>query len=546
MSDLKTILVAGNSGYAGAVLVRKLLKAGHKVKAPRDFIYRNDIFLGPADMGTICNANLTDIGDDFHDPQKLKRIIIGCDVVVYLEKTVNGNPDHDAFMSLVDNLKFIGIQRVIYVSASSKHNILLVEHFKNRVLDNFTVIMVNVPTACGLKQKLEISVNVFTEYAINRHKIILYGSKQMDAISPRELPDTWYVARNSDILGFYIKGMADLCLYISEQSLKEIQKKTWSHVTTYKIFLSRFYITDKLFQMLRRPYIPFVGCFKFLFCTIKRLFDVSAMMFLVHVWPEQTYRFSTRKCLPPNAMRFNKNDRPVFPFKLIESRTSDMPRMKEANIVLRGSSFDVKQLEELDFPVFLGSFWDPIQTKKDVTYMTGGAKNALRLGKLGLKVIYFEVNTIDYEGNICPKDGNHSRLQYEQFMDGNTCKRIATLENVYCPPKSSSLLWPSTGSGIPAICALSYFAEKINVYGWDFYLESSPLNMNYWQLYFNLYNFKIDILESSRNFFESAMINFYYAYHLSKLPNINICGRLGQLGKHDKLMGKIERVLFNV
>jgi hypothetical protein len=42
------------------------------------------------------------------------------------------------------------------------------------------------------------------------------------------------------------------------------------------------------------------------------------------------------------------------------------------------------------------------------------------------------------------------------------------------------------------------------------------------------------------------MINYYYAYYLSKMPNINILGPLGELAKHEKLIGKIERALFNV
>ncbi len=44
---------------------------------------------------------------------------------------------------------------------------------------------------------------------------------------------------------------------------------------------------------------------------------------------------------------------------------------------------------------------------------------------------------------------------------------------------------------------------------------------------------------------ESALINFYYGYQLSKLPNITIHGYMGKLGKHHKLIRKIERVLFN-
>ena len=45
--------------------------------------------------------------------------------------------------------------------------------------------------------------------------------------------------------------------------------------------------------------------------------------------------------------------------------------------------------------------------------------------------------------------------------------------------------------------------------------------------------------------FELALINFYYGYQLSKLPNIEIHGYMGKLGKHHKLIKRIERVLFN-
>ena len=104
--------------------------------------------------------------------------------------------------------------------------------------------------------------------------------------------------------------------------------------------------------------------------------------------------------------------------------------------------------------------------------------------------------------------------------------------------------WVPTGSFLPPLCALSFFAEKINVYGWDYYLDKSPANMNYWQLLFNMYKIRPD-LDRSMYHFESALINFYYGYQLSKLSNFNIHGYMGQLGKHEKLIKRIERVLFN-
>ena len=49
----------------------------------------------------------------------------------------------------------------------------------------------------------------------------------------------------------------------------------------------------------------------------------------------------------------------------------------------------------------------------------------------------------------------------------------------------------------------------------------------------------------TKNYFEMALVNFYFGYQLSRLPNINICSRMGELDKHEKLMRRIERVFFN-
>jgi hypothetical protein len=272
------------------------------------------------------------------------------------------------------------------------------------------------------------------------------------------------------------------------------------------------------------------------------------MMFLIHFWPEQTYRFSTRKVLSPKKRRHRVSDRPIIPCELVESRTSDIPRMKEANIVLRGSSFGIKQLEKLaDLPTFLVSFWEPMQTKKEVTYVMGRAETAIKLAKLGHKVIHNEICLMDYDGNITHSGFSHKETPwYNQFVDDGTCKQISILENLYCGlPKPPYCLWSPLSSGIHGIIALSYFAEKINVYGWDYYLDSSPDSMSYWQLYFNLNNQLKEDIKCASYILETAIVNYYYGYHLSKLPNINIHGYLGQLGRHEKLIGKLGRVLFN-
>ena len=151
------------------------------------------------------------------------------------------------------------------------------------------------------------------------------------------------------------------------------------------------------------------------------------------------------------------------------------------------------------------------------------------------------------------------------MFNNRNCRHITLEDKIYrlplektvkpITPHAALRKFTPSGSFLPALCALTFFAEKINVYGWDFYLDSSPEKMNYWQLFFNMYKFKFDTgiffrkssagSVRSRMHFESALVNFYYGYRLSQMPNINMHGYMGQLDKHEKLIKKIERVLFN-
>ncbi len=94
---------------------------------------------------------------------------------------------------------------------------------------------------------------------------------------------------------------------------------------------------------------------------LSRLIDVLMMMILFHFWPEQTYRFSTRKILPPKKYRLSKESRPIIPYDLVKSKSSNIPIMKEISIIGRGSSFNLKNIKEMKGPIFLDSFWCPLR-----------------------------------------------------------------------------------------------------------------------------------------------------------------------------------------
>ena len=182
--------------------------------------------------------------------------------------------------------------------------------------------------------------------------------------------------------------------------------------------------------------------------------------------------------------------------------------------------------------------------KKNITYVIG-RKNVLdALKERGHNVLsvlnYYE----NKEGDLCPCPVtlDYTKHLLNKDHKSDSYNYIALVEKIYKPSLADSNVILSGGSFLPTLCALSFFAEKVNVYGWDFYLESSPQNMSYWQLFFNMYRYTHD--HRSKNHFESALLNFYYGYQFSKLPNFNIHGYLGQLGKHEKLIQRIEKVLF--
>ena len=319
--------------------------------------------------------------------------------------------------------------------------------------------------------------------------------------------------------------------------------------------------------------------FKDTLITLSRLKDVLMMMILFHIWPEQTYRFSTRKYLRDKKNKFPKKSRPIIPYDLLKSKSSNMQKMNEINVIGIGSSFDLNNLKNLDGPTFLIAFHGPLrinndgkvfykhlfsyktakwssweelfndQTNKEykkdnVTYVNSRKSPIEEFQKNGNNVLSVFVYAVGQDGNHYSLHKDWETASWSNLLNHHQNKYIAISEKIYQSPALAPYLsWTATKSFLPCLCSLSFFAEKINVYGWDYYLDSSPENMSYWQLFHKMYQYKFDL--RAREHFESALINFYYGYQLSKLPNFKIHGYMGKLGKHHRLIKRIERVLFN-
>ena len=209
MSGIKTVLVTGGAGYVGAVLVPKLLEKGYQVKVLDLYLFGEDV------LSSVKNhPKLKQIKGDIRNRELLKKELHEVDGVIHLACISNDpsfelNPalsraiNYDAFEPLVRISKASGVKRFIYASTSSVYGVSEVkevteDHPLLPITDynkykglcepillgyqstEFTTVVIRPATVCGYspRQRLDLTVNILTNHAVNMGKIIVFGGSQ--------------------------------------------------------------------------------------------------------------------------------------------------------------------------------------------------------------------------------------------------------------------------------------------------------------------------------------------------------------------------------
>lgn len=203
----KNVLITGGAGYAGSLLTPQLLALGHTV-AVYDITYFGDDFLPKGD------ANLSLVKADIRDTAKLAQALEGIDAVISLacisndasfelDEKLSTSINLDAFEPMVIAAKKAGVKRFVYCSSSSVYGVsespdVTEDHplvpltlynkykgmcepllFKHQS-PNFVCVTIRPATLCGYapRQRLDLSVNILTNHAINAGKITVFGGSQ--------------------------------------------------------------------------------------------------------------------------------------------------------------------------------------------------------------------------------------------------------------------------------------------------------------------------------------------------------------------------------
>lgn len=203
---MKKILVTGGAGYVGCVLIPKLLAKGYAVSVYDLMIY--------GEQGLPKHPNLKVINGDIRDEDKMRESCRGVDSVIHLA-CISNDPsfeldgglsksiNYDSFEPMVVAIREAGVKRFIYASTSSVYGVSdapevteehplipLTDYNKYKGLTEplllkyqapeFTTVIIRPATVCGYspRTRLDLSVNILTNLAVNKGKITVFGGSQ--------------------------------------------------------------------------------------------------------------------------------------------------------------------------------------------------------------------------------------------------------------------------------------------------------------------------------------------------------------------------------
>lgn len=257
----KHVLVTGGAGYVGSVLVPELVRQGYTVTVFDTFWFWDSPQEYLQATGLHNNPNVLIVHGDLRKKEDIKKALKGTDSVIHLA-CISNDPsseldpsfthevNYDGSIQLIDLAKEAGIRRFIYASSSSVYGIkqepnvtedlplepltqysrlkVEVEHYLLYKLDeygeykldgkfdephsgSFHGVIIRPSTVCGYspRQRLDVVINILTNFAVNKGKIKVFGGDQLRP-------------------NIHIKDMVRAYLLLLQAPIQKINKKVYN------------------------------------------------------------------------------------------------------------------------------------------------------------------------------------------------------------------------------------------------------------------------------------------------------------------------------
>jgi len=203
---VKNVLITGGAGYVGTVLTPRLLAAGYNVTVYDVMYYGSELARQP---------RLKIIDADIRDTERFREACWGVDAVIHLacisndpsfelDEELSRTINYDCFEPLVIAAKEQGVGRFIYASTSSVYGVsdapevtethplvplTLYNRYKGMCepllfkhqSPEFVCATIRPATVCGYspRMRLDLTVNILTNHAVNTGKITVFGGEQL-------------------------------------------------------------------------------------------------------------------------------------------------------------------------------------------------------------------------------------------------------------------------------------------------------------------------------------------------------------------------------
>jgi nucleoside-diphosphate-sugar epimerase len=266
---MNKVLITGGAGYVGHVLTPRLLAAGYQVT-----VY-DKLFFGcrlPND------PKLRVIEGDLRDRARLEAALSGQEAVLHLacisndasfelDEKLSQTINYDAFEPLVAAAKRAGVRRFVYCSSSSVYGVsnspevtedhplvplTLYNKFKGLCepilwkykSDDFTSVVIRPATVCGYspRTRLDLSVNILTNHAVNKGTITVFGGTQMRPnLHIEDMVDAYHLmltAPHEKIhgevfnIGYENHSIADIALMVQKVVAEDMPEKGKVNIVT--------------------------------------------------------------------------------------------------------------------------------------------------------------------------------------------------------------------------------------------------------------------------------------------------------------------------